>query len=214
MKIRFELTAHETNTMKNLIVKYAPCDTEIIMKDETIETKIGTMSATNTSEAPVFEVNLKEDFVIDCLKFTDECSQTLMGAVSILKPFCENFTKKLKDSFSKWRDDEREFIAKGIAKNKSGENFLIGLIQREDWVEINPKRKELKKVYAHYPIKELGDISDIENNASAQKAERRYVKCIDGKVSVSDDMVVAIDWAHEMGIDYVPKHLDESAEQQ
>lgn len=69
-------------------------------------------------------------------------------------------------------------------------------------------------MYAHYPIKELGDISDIENNASAQKAERRYVKCIDGKVSVSDDMVVAIDWAHEMGIDYVPKHLDESAEQQ
>ena len=214
MKIRFELTSRESNTMKNFIVKYAPCDTEMVLKDEVLENKIGTMSATNTSEAPIFEVNLKEEFVIDCLKFGDECSQTIMAAVGILKPFCENFTKKLKNSFSKWRDDEWEFIAKGIAKEKAGENFLIGLIKGKDWVDINPEVKKLKTVYCHYPIKEFGDIGDVENRASEKNAERRYVKCIDGKVSVSDDMADAIDWAHEMGLDYIPKHLDTESENQ
>lgn len=206
MKIRFELTSRENNAAKNFVNKYAPCDTEIVVKDETVETKIGTMSATNTNEAPVFEVDLKEDFVIDCLKFTDECSQTLMGAVSILKPFCENFTKKLKTSFSKWRTDEWEVVAKGIAKRTEG-NFIMGLVQGEEWVNVNERTKKLNKVYWHRPITCVQNIDEVGIEAANKHAEFRYIRSIDGKVEISDSFVDAYDWAHEMGIDCDPKHL-------
>ena len=195
MKIRFELSARESNVLKNFAVKYAPVDTEIdAFKDNVLENKTGRYEVKNNNGAPIAEANFNEDLVIEGMKFFDECMTTVMSAINILKPFLESFADKAKARFKKWAPDANDVymsVAKHVANSEKyvGKNFILGLIKDEEWVNVDKDHKVRHDIYLHRPINEIGDLGDVINEAGSKNTEYRFMYVVDGKITISSTML-------------------------
>ena len=93
MKIRFEMSKKETTVLKNIAIKYAPVDVELkAFQDKLVENKTGRYEIKANDGAPIVDVNVNEDLIVEFMKFGEECFGTVVTAINILKPFIENFT--------------------------------------------------------------------------------------------------------------------------
>ena len=93
MKIHFEMSKKETTVLKNIAIKYAPVDVELkAFQDKLVENKTGRYEIKANDGAPIVDVNVNEDLVVEFIKFGEECFGTVVTAINILKPFIENFT--------------------------------------------------------------------------------------------------------------------------
>ena len=130
MKIRFEMSKKETTVLKNIAIKYAPVEMELkAFEDKLVENKTGRYEIKANDGAPIVDVNVNEDLIVEFMKFGEECFGTVVTAINILKPFIENFTGKMRERFKKWAPDPEDkwlALAKHIASSEeyAGKNFI------------------------------------------------------------------------------------------
>lgn len=219
MKIRFEMSKKEATVLKNIAIKYVPVEVELkAFEDELVENKTGRYEIKANDGAPIVDVNVNEDLVVEFMKFGEECFGTVVTAINILKPFIKNFTGKMRERFKKWAPDpEKKWmtIAKHIASSEkyAGKNFILGVIKDDKWVEIDKDHKVRRDDYTHHPINEIGDLGDVINEADSKKTEYRFIFVINGSVNVIDNAVDATHAAELLGMSYVPKHLADEENQ-
>ena len=215
MKIRFEMSKKETTVLKNIAIKYAPVDVELkAFQDKLVENKTGRYEIKANDGAPIVDVNVNEDLIVEFMKFGEECFGTVVTAINILKPFIENFTGKMRERFKKWAPDPEDkwmALAKHIASSEeyAGKNFILGLIKDEEWVKVDDDHMIRRNTYTHHPINEIGDLGDVINEANSKKTEYRFVFVLDGNISIINNAVDATHAAKKLGMNYVPKHLAE-----
>lgn len=188
MKITITMSKRETRAIENLVNKHVPIDsTAITIKNEHSEAKWGYADLKTTTEKSMFTMDMKDDFVIEVLGFFDEVISPIVPMVKHMTYLFGDFKKRI----AKWSKTEDEILREVAEKSaqmyvKRWSTFIVFFEHMEDWVEVKPGTKKLKKVIVHKMVENGVDIEAFAARAAKDGRSFVFLTYADDRANVTD----------------------------
>lgn len=189
MKITINMTSREVRVAESIVNKYAPLGEEAyhITANKEEEFKWGKASVKRSGENTIFTVDMKSDFVIDSIDAANEFIAPVIGFFKLMKGYIAAYKAKL----DKWSKTEGEILCEVAEKSvqmyaKKWTTFIVFFEHTEDWVEVKPGTKKLKKIIAHKMIENRDDIETFAARAAKEGRNFVFLTYADDQSSITD----------------------------